>query len=212
MVEKFPDPDPAYLERKGKVAWMADTQSWCAPQRCLLGACSCVLHAICQGRLSAIALFTWQVTAMRCSCWMYLPLIAYFVLPLGMRIMFCIVHRPSSPVSPLPCRWRESYQRLHPAQYILDKYEGQRYVVLACDVDEVPRRAVVKDLRGPLYPRAADGLYFEMHFLYYNFRRARLHASQVACVEAQQDTNGWFAAALTVVTVAAFVSYHPCDP
>lgn len=82
---------------------------------------------------------------------------------------------------PLPTcfrRWRESYQRLHPAQYILDKYEGQRYVVLACDVDEVPRRTVVKDLRGPLYPRAADGLYFEMHFLYYNFRRARLPASQ----------------------------------
>lgn len=67
-------------------------------------------------------------------------------------------------------RWRESYQRLHPAQYILDKYAGQRYVVLACDGDEVPRRSVVADLRGPLYPRAADGLYFEMYFLYYNFR------------------------------------------
>ncbi len=70
------------------------------------------------------------------------------------------------------CRWRESYQRLHPVQYILDKYEGQRYVVLACDGDEVPRRSVVQDLRGPLYPRAADGLYFEMHFLYYNFKCA----------------------------------------
>ena len=46
-------------------------------------------------------------------------------------------------------------------------------MVLACDIDEVPRRTVVKDLRGPLYPRAADGLYFEMHFLYYNFRHAR---------------------------------------
>ncbi|KAK9832661.1 hypothetical protein WJX81_008522 [Elliptochloris bilobata] len=94
VIEKFPDPDPAYLKRKGEVAWMADAQSW----------------------------------------------------------------------------WRESYQRLHPAQYILDKYAGQRYVVLACDGDEVPRRSVVRDLRGPLYPRAADGLYFEMYFLYYNFR------------------------------------------
>lgn len=33
VIEKFPDPDPAYLERKGKVAWMADTEAWCAPQR-----------------------------------------------------------------------------------------------------------------------------------------------------------------------------------
>lgn len=69
-------------------------------------------------------------------------------------------------------RWRESYQRMHPAQYIADRYAGQRYVVLACDSDEVPRRQVVADLRGALYARAADGLYLEMHFLYYNFRRA----------------------------------------
>lgn len=67
-------------------------------------------------------------------------------------------------------RWREAYQRLHPAQYILDKYAGRRYVVLVCDSDEVPRREVVADLRGPLYGRTADALYLEMRFLYYNFR------------------------------------------
>ena len=51
-------------------------------------------------------------------------------------------------------------------------------MVLACDGDEVPRRSVVQDLRGPLYPRAADGLYFEMHFLYYNFKCAALSDPQ----------------------------------
>ena len=58
MIEKFPDPDQAYLERKGKVAWIADTQSWCAPQRCLgaawvLAAVSCTqsVKAGCQIQL-----------------------------------------------------------------------------------------------------------------------------------------------------------------
>ena len=45
-------------------------------------------------------------------------------------------------------------------------------MVLVCDSDEVPRREVVADLRGPLYARTADALYLEMRFLYYNFRHA----------------------------------------
>ena len=64
VIEKFPDPDPAYLKRKGKVAWMADTESWCASERSLPDKCGFVLHTLCLGRLSDVALhlaLAWSV-------------------------------------------------------------------------------------------------------------------------------------------------------
>ena len=32
VIDKFPDPDPEYLKRKGNVAWMNDAASWHGPR------------------------------------------------------------------------------------------------------------------------------------------------------------------------------------
>jgi hypothetical protein len=40
--------------------------------------------------------------------------------------------------------FREAYQRNYAARHIRRKYAGRRYVVLACDVDEIPSRTVVQ--------------------------------------------------------------------
>ena len=40
--------------------------------------------------------------------------------------------------------YREAYQRNYATRYIRRKYAGRRYVVLACDVDEIPSRTVVQ--------------------------------------------------------------------
>ena len=44
--------------------------------------------------------------------------------------------------------FRETYQRNYAAGYIRRKYAGQRYVVLACDADEIPSRTVVQVWRS----------------------------------------------------------------
>lgn len=42
-------------------------------------------------------------------------------------------------------------------------------MVLACDVDEIPKREVVAELRSFRYEHAHIALYFEFEFSYYNF-------------------------------------------
>ena len=65
--------------------------------------------------------------------------------------------------------FRETYQRNFAEGYIKGKYAGQKYVVLACDVDEIPKREVVEELRSFRYEHAHIALYFELEFSYYNF-------------------------------------------
>ena len=65
--------------------------------------------------------------------------------------------------------FRESYQRNFAQGYIKEKYAGQKYVVLACDVDEIPNREVVAELRSSRYEHAHIALYFEMEMSYYSF-------------------------------------------
>ncbi|CAL8462147.1 g1678 [Coccomyxa elongata] len=65
--------------------------------------------------------------------------------------------------------FRETYQRNFAQGYIKEKYAGQKYVVLACDVDEIPSREVVAELRSFRYEHAHIALYFEMEMSYYNF-------------------------------------------
>lgn len=47
VIEKFPDPDPEYLKRKGNVAWMNDAASWHGPP--LLRLPTYRLHKGCPG-------------------------------------------------------------------------------------------------------------------------------------------------------------------
>lgn len=65
--------------------------------------------------------------------------------------------------------FRETYQRNFAQGYIVEKYSGQKYVVLACDVDEIPKQEVVAELRSFRYEHAHIALYFELEFSYYNF-------------------------------------------
>lgn len=65
--------------------------------------------------------------------------------------------------------FRETYQRNFAEGYIKGKYAGQKYVVLACDVDEFPKREVIAELRSFRYEHAHIALYFELEFSYYNF-------------------------------------------
>ena len=65
--------------------------------------------------------------------------------------------------------FRETYQRNFAQGYIKEKYAGQKYVVLACDVDEIPSREVIAELRSFRYEHAHIALYFEMEMSYYSF-------------------------------------------
>lgn len=64
--------------------------------------------------------------------------------------------------------FRENYQRNFAQQYICEKYAAEDYIVMVCDVDEIPSTDVVYAL-----PSRYFGLdlptRFEMKFFYYNF-------------------------------------------
>ena len=55
------------------------------------------------------------------------------------------------------------------------KYAGQRYVVLACDADEIPSQAAVQELRGLRYKQAHTGVSLEMELSYYSFNWTAQH-------------------------------------
>ncbi len=71
--------------------------------------------------------------------------------------------------------FRETYQRNFATPHILRKYAGQRYVVLACDVDEIPTRLTLRELRSFRYEHAHAALYFDLEFSYYNFNWTAQH-------------------------------------
>lgn len=64
--------------------------------------------------------------------------------------------------------FRENYQRNHAQQYVREKYATTDYIVMVCDVDEIPSTEVVQGL-----PTRYFGLdlptRFEMKFFYYHF-------------------------------------------
>ena len=55
------------------------------------------------------------------------------------------------------------------------KYAGQRYVVLASDVDEIPSQATVLGLRDFGYAHAHVPISLEMEFSYFNFNWTAQH-------------------------------------
>jgi hypothetical protein len=62
----------------------------------------------------------------------------------------------------------ETYQRNAPAERIRARWAGQPYVVMVCDVDEVPSAPVLAGLRG-IHPQLDAPVYLVMHLLFYNF-------------------------------------------
>ena len=73
-----------------------------------------------------------------------------------------------------PVVWhRESYQRNYAASKVQSKYKGKKYVVLCSDVDEIPYRDFVTELRTQQgYEQAHEAFYMAMNFSYYNFHWA----------------------------------------
>lgn len=87
----------------------------------------------------------------------------------------------------------EHYQRNFPADHIRRRWEGRPYIVLACDVDEIPSPPVLIGIRG-LYGELDMPVYLVMRMLYYNF-------------DWYKDCNPWaraFAVNDRCVTRAAF--------
>ena len=65
--------------------------------------------------------------------------------------------------------WRELYQRQVGEDFVKAQWQDKRYVLLAGDVDEIPRVELLKEA-GLLYPQFSDGpVYLGMDFFYYNF-------------------------------------------
>ena len=63
---------------------------------------------------------------------------------------------------------RETYQRNYAQKFIQSKFSGQKYIVICCDVDEIPRDTIVKCLPD-MYPQLSVPQHLEMKFYYYNF-------------------------------------------
>jgi beta-1,4-mannosyl-glycoprotein beta-1,4-N-acetylglucosaminyltransferase len=67
-----------------------------------------------------------------------------------------------------PAWVRESYQRDSAQKYLLDLFPDTKFMVMVCDVDEIPNRNQLLQL-VKVYDRAHEGIHFEMMFLRYNF-------------------------------------------
>lgn len=67
---------------------------------------------------------------------------------------------------------REIYQRDIVAEFLLDRFSNQSFILIACDADEIPRRDVVASLPS-LYNNLSQGIHFEMMFFYYTFKWQR---------------------------------------
>lgn len=63
---------------------------------------------------------------------------------------------------------RETYHRDFIQEFLLDTFENQRFLVLVCDVDEIPNRNQIPRLQT-LYDHCHDGIHFQTMFLRYNF-------------------------------------------
>lgn len=66
--------------------------------------------------------------------------------------------------------FRETYHRDYVQQQILDKYKGSPFILLACDVDEIPKPNVVEDIRQLHKELRCKGpVHLSMEMFYYNF-------------------------------------------
>lgn len=64
--------------------------------------------------------------------------------------------------------FRENYQRDYVTKYIAQKYRQEEYIVIAVDVDEIPRKEFVQEMHKN-YFAFNEPVYFEMDMFYYNF-------------------------------------------
>jgi beta-1,4-mannosyl-glycoprotein beta-1,4-N-acetylglucosaminyltransferase len=64
--------------------------------------------------------------------------------------------------------YRENYQRDAAAEHMISKYANERYIVIVCDADEIPKPSVVQALRG-MYADLDPPVALSMQMFYYNF-------------------------------------------
>ena len=64
---------------------------------------------------------------------------------------------------------RETYNRNYAQNIILEKFKNQQFIIFVCDVDEIPNRNIIKDIKK-IYSELHDGIKLSMLPLTYNFR------------------------------------------
>ncbi len=67
-------------------------------------------------------------------------------------------------------KWhRDYYTRSYAKQYILDAYPNQEYIIISCDMDEIPIKPILADIQS-LYEPATYGISLNMRLFRYNFK------------------------------------------
>jgi beta-1,4-mannosyl-glycoprotein beta-1,4-N-acetylglucosaminyltransferase len=70
---------------------------------------------------------------------------------------------------PTSSAWdREKYQRNYAQSFIRERFDSRRYIILCCDVDEIPRKELVEILPEK-YSQLDTPCHLEMKLYYYNF-------------------------------------------
>lgn len=65
---------------------------------------------------------------------------------------------------------KEYYQRNYATEYIIKKYKNKKYYLIVCDVDEIPRREILKTLPKLYNYNNNDYYHLEMNIYKYSFR------------------------------------------
>jgi beta-1,4-mannosyl-glycoprotein beta-1,4-N-acetylglucosaminyltransferase len=65
--------------------------------------------------------------------------------------------------------WRECYQRNLPYTFLLKNFQNSPFILLGCDLDEIPRREIVQALPKH-YSLLTDGCKLDMTMHYYSWR------------------------------------------
>lgn len=64
---------------------------------------------------------------------------------------------------------KEASQREQGQKYVSEHFKGKKYIVLACDIDEIPSREFITDI-WQYYDRCKLGLHIHMEMFLYGFR------------------------------------------